>query len=116
MIFLYGFEMISPQKWRVPGVHLKPFDEVDGLHKTAEELEQTGILVESVPEPNVSEGQSASLFINPETKDMWYEYEVIPKTPEQLQAEEIENLKSQQAAMSADLQAFMDYYFAANLM
>jgi hypothetical protein len=52
---------------------------------TAEEILSqfpNGLFIESVPEPNPPEGQQeAGLFINPQTNELWYEYEDIPPTP-----------------------------------
>lgn len=57
-------------------IHYKPFDSKDGLGKTKEELEQEGVLVESVPKPENIEGRTPILHCNPETKELWYEYVV----------------------------------------
>lgn len=77
--------------------HYMPFHEKYGLGKTAEELEQEGVLVESIPQPIEQEGKIAILYCNPETKELWYEYEDIPKTPEEMQAEKIAQLEQQLA-------------------
>lgn len=70
--------------------HFMPFDEEYGLDKTKKELEQEGVLVEEIPEPEEKEGKNAILHCNPGTKELWYEYEDIPKTPEEEQQEKIE--------------------------
>lgn len=45
----------------VTSQHFMPFDEKYGLGKTEEELQQEGILVEFIPEPEIVVGKSARL-------------------------------------------------------
>jgi hypothetical protein len=73
-----------------------PFDEVNGLGKTQVQLEQEGILVDSVPEPDQVQMQSKNsvMYINPSTKEIWYEYIDIPKTNEQILIEKVDSLQS----------------------
>lgn len=85
MIFL-----IVDNNKRVVYEHHKPFDLVAGLGKTQEELEKEGVLVDSIPESE-NNGKTPILHCNPKTKELWYEYEEIPLTPE----EELELLKQQ---------------------
>lgn len=86
---------------RVIFSHYMPFDRYHGLGKTREELEQEGTLVESVPEPEQTKEKSAILHCNPQTKELWYEYEDIPKTNEELLQEELLQLKQRQEATDA---------------
>lgn len=65
-------------------IHNMPFDSVNGLGKTQSELEQMGVLVDNVPEPQIDPGKAAVMFINPDTKEISYDYRDIPKTQEQL--------------------------------
>ena len=95
MVFLGQLTKVTDTKCLIGFKHYQPFHEKHGLGKTQEELEQEGILVESIPEPQQIKGKSAVLYCNPATKELWHEYEDIPKTKEQLQAEEITNLKTQ---------------------
>ncbi|BAQ11289.1 phage protein [Bacillus sp. OxB-1] len=63
--------------------HNMPFHEKHGLGKTQAELEQEGLLVDYVPTPDTSDKtKMAVLYINPETKELYYQYEDIPDTPE----------------------------------
>ncbi|WPS86886.1 hypothetical protein SMD22_20655 [Brevibacillus halotolerans] len=71
-------------------VHYMPFDEVNGLGKSSEKLQTTGLLVDSIPQPEVN-GKIPKLFINPKTQELWYEYTDRPLSPE----EEIVQLKAQ---------------------
>lgn len=88
-------------------IHYYPFDEVDGLGKTAEELGQTGILVESVPQETIQPGKLSVLYVNPQTKELWYEYIDVPLSAEeriaQLEKENAElrkvNLDTQEAVL-----------------
>lgn len=46
--------------------HFKPFDEVVGLHKTQEQLEQIGVLVDAIPErPEPMIGKKLVLYVEP---------------------------------------------------
>lgn len=75
--------------------HYQPFHETNGMGKTAEELEQTGILVEALPEAQPQEGQEAVLKYS-ETDGLYYDYVDRPLTPE-------EDLAAVQAAMGSVL-------------
>lgn len=85
---------------KVTTIHYMPFDEQHGLGKTKEELEQEGILVDEIPEPEQIEGKYPVLHCNPETKELWYEYEDIPKTKEEIQQEKIEALEQSIAELT----------------
>lgn len=89
MIYLYGLEKINNDKYKVNNIHYRPFDPQYGLGKTQEELEQDGILIESLTEPEDSPFKSAVLYCNPQTKEVWYEYEDRPLT-EQERIEQLE--------------------------
>lgn len=95
-------------------IHYMPFDDKYGLHKTEEELRQTGYLVESLPEytGEVPEGKQPELrYIDGEfTWEMVDapEPEPEPEQPyEELKAE-LEALKSQQGATNAAVLGLMD--------
>src|SRR5699024_6182997 len=100
MIYLGELVKKEYNSYVVGFVHYMPFHEVHGMGKSKEELEQEGILVDSIPEPQQIEGKSAVLHFNPETKDLWYEYEDKPKTPEELQQEKIESLEQSIAELT----------------
>lgn len=95
MILLSNLKMVTKDKYEVKGRHYMPFDEKNGLGKTREQLELEGVFVHSIPEPQQVDGKSVILYCNPATKELWYEYEDIPKTSEQIQQEKIDELKSQ---------------------
>lgn len=61
-------------------IHRKPFDPVEGLHKTQEELEETGVFVSTIPEPNAIKGMRAVPYYNSDIKSVQYEYEAIKLT------------------------------------
>lgn len=75
-----------PQKYleldgtRVMLIHNMPFDPVHGLHKTAEELRQTGVLVEDVPQPEQRAGKLPLPCYTPE-RGVYYEYADKPVEP-----------------------------------
>lgn len=52
----------------------------------------SGISVDSVPEPE-SNGMIYQLYINPQTKEMWYEYEEVPKSEIEILRDENRDLK-----------------------
>jgi hypothetical protein len=79
----------------IQAIHYQPFDPVYGLGKSEEELLQEGILVESVPEPEFIEGKVPVLKYDPTNKELYYEYEDVPPTKEELLEKEIEQLKQQ---------------------
>ncbi len=83
--------------------HLKPFDEKDGLGKTREELEQTGLLLESEPVPEKIEGKDAVLKYNATTKSLYFEYVdkvPVPKTEMELALERIASLEQSNAELT----------------
>jgi len=83
--------------------HYKPFDEKDGLGRTREELEQTGMVVETLPTPETIEGKTANLKYNPTTKSLYYEYVdkvPTPKTEMELALERIASLEQSNAELT----------------
>lgn len=94
LIVIFPYK-ITETKAFVQGIHYDPFHPTDGFGKTQEELEaEGGIFVErnAIPEPE-NNGMAPRLYINPQTKELWYEYEEIPKTPEQLLLERVASLE-----------------------
>ena len=59
-------------------VHKKPFDSVHGLGCTREELMKTGVFVSEYPNPNTVPGKRAVAYYNPETKTVYYKYQLVP--------------------------------------
>ncbi|ACA39384.1 hypothetical protein J2D69_06175 [Lysinibacillus sphaericus] len=100
MILLWTQE-VSEGKAAVVGTNYIPFDPVYGIKDengnlmSKEAIEKMGgVFVESIPQPE-SNGKMAMHFVNPQTGEQWYEYEVIPKT-------EMEILKEELAAVKAE--------------
>ena len=60
-----------------------------------EEQLKGSIMVEDVPEPEPREGYVPYLHCNPETKELWYEYEMVRPTEE----ERLEALESAMLAL-----------------
>lgn len=100
MIFIKDLTKVTDGKYMVGYIHFRPFDSVYGLGKSKEQLEQEGMLVDSIPEPEQIEGKQAILYCNPQTKEFWYEYVDIPKSPEEMQQEQIEAIKQAIAELS----------------
>lgn len=65
----------------VQRIHRTPFDPVYGLQATKDELLKTGFFVEEVPEPVMIEGKRAIAKYNPDSKEIYYDYESIPLSP-----------------------------------
>ncbi|EQB4335412.1 hypothetical protein ACYJ2V_001099 [Clostridium botulinum] len=97
MIFLGELKRIEENKIRAKFIHYMPFDNVYGLHKTKEELEQEGILIENIPEPKYIENKQAIMYWEPVNKQIFYEYEDVPKFDEGLEQQK------QQAELNAKL-------------
>ncbi|MCM3789407.1 hypothetical protein M3221_13455 [Domibacillus indicus] len=104
---------IGLQNREVTMTHFAPFHEEYGLKRTKEELEKTGIFVESLPEPEQIKGKDPILKYDA-TKGLYYEYVDRPLSPEEENAQlkaKIEKQEQEMATLSADLQGFMDFYF-----
>lgn len=100
MKFIGDLEKVTDIKYKIGFIHNMPFDDEHGLGKTQAELESIGILVEEVPEPQIAENQRvAGHFINPTTKEIWYEYEDIPPTTEEILQQQINDLNMAMAAI-----------------
>lgn len=80
--------------YRVVYRHNMPFDAKEGLGKTTEQLEKEGVLVDSIPEASKKDGKDSVMYINPTKKEIYYKYEDVPQTEEDLTKEEIAQLKA----------------------
>lgn len=83
-------------------IHYQPFDVTNGLGKTEAELLQTGFLIDAIPQSEETPGKMGILY-HTEQQGLYYVYVDVPKTPEQLQAEKIEQLESQTAEYFIDI-------------
>ena len=84
-------------------IHYKPFDTKDGLHKTKEELEKNGVLVESLPIPEYIEGKTVKLKYNSKNNTLYYEYMdigEIHKTEIEILQERIKALEQSNAELT----------------
>lgn len=77
-------------------VHRKPFDPVNGLNATQEELEKTGFFIDELPDSNAVVGTRATAYFNPETKQVYYKYTAAPLSTK-------ERLNLLEEAMNAQL-------------
>lgn len=105
MIFLGNLTLVSGTNYQVGMVHNFPLDPVDGMRDdkgnlmTQDEIEQIGILVNTMPTPAPPSGQQLSAtYVDKSTNTITYAYSVIPPTP-QIQEQIITNLQSQNAQM-----------------
>lgn len=99
------YELISPEKARVTLISSNNRDDVIGFGDTKEELEKKGILLEELPTIDyLGEGKVAVAFVNPTTKEFWYEYVERPLT---LEEENVQLTKRVEEAENAII-ALMD--------
>jgi hypothetical protein len=96
-MILIGFQEIEPGKAIVMSM-------VYDAETRLEDFERAGgIMVESLPIPEHKEGKMSVLLINPDTKELWYDYqEIPPREPtenEKLQLQ-IDELKALISAMN----------------
>lgn len=70
-------------KGMIEFIHSCPFDPVNGLNKSRDELLKEGFLVENFPEPKLVEGKRAIPYYNVVTKEVTYEYVLIPDDPDE---------------------------------
>lgn len=80
-MILIRYSLISPTKGKVYCQDFSPRNEDEG-----------GLLVDSIPSPENIQGKVPVLFINPETKKFFFEYEDIPKTQEEIFREAVVQL------------------------
>ena len=59
-------------------IHRAPFDPTNGLQMTRDELEKTGVFVDSVSDPEMREGYRAVAKYNSDTKSVYYDYVEVP--------------------------------------
>lgn len=59
-------------------VHKMPFDPVNGLGKTRDELLKTGFFISHFPEPAMKIGKRAIPYYDYEKKEVTYEYINLP--------------------------------------
>ena len=65
-------------KGMITFIHSCPFDPVNGLNKSRAELLKEGFLIEDFPEPKLVEGKRAIAYYDIYTKQVSYEYVLIP--------------------------------------
>jgi|HigsolmetaAR203D_1030402.scaffolds.fasta_scaffold00989_15 hypothetical protein len=63
--------------------------------------DDNSMLVNSIPEEQPQVGKSGVLYVNPRTKELWYEYLDRPLTPEEKIAQLEEQLRITQEAVDA---------------
>ncbi|KZE44541.1 hypothetical protein AV540_23960 [Brevibacillus parabrevis] len=102
-MFYIGYEKIDETKARVTLIHHFP-SELD------QSILESGVMVEFIPEPQTAVGKGAVLYINPQTKETWYEYVGIPLSEvdriSQLEVAAEENKKANLDTQEAVLQLY----------
>jgi hypothetical protein len=106
MSTLLFVESKQGEKQKVYGQHNKPLDIEDGVTK---EVLERNILVDFVLEkPKPEPGKDFTHYVNPQTKEQWYEAVEIPLSPEEQLQQEIGNILFESAmdkARIAELEA-----------
>lgn len=59
---------------RIIYCHNQPFDSVNGMGETKDELEKTGYFIDEMPQPKVAIGYRAVPYYNPEARKVTYKY------------------------------------------
>lgn len=90
------WEKETETKAHVIFIHYQP-------EELPEETLKTGLLVESIPEPKRIEGKRSKLYINLQTKELFYEYIEREKTKEEQLQEQLKNLEEQNATLTLAL-------------
>ena len=68
----------TDENFRVTKIHRMPFDPVNGMGYTREELEKRGFFVDEIPEPVHQVGRRSIAMYNPDTKSIYYESVGVP--------------------------------------
>lgn len=68
---------------RITFVHKMPFDPINGLGQTRDELLKTGFFIPYYPEPAMKLGKRAVPYYDYEKKEVTYDYENIPLSDSQ---------------------------------
>ena len=63
---------------KITFVHKIPFDPINGLGQTREELLKTGFFISNYPEPAMKIGKRAIPYYDYEKKEVSYKYENLP--------------------------------------
>lgn len=63
---------------KITFVHKMPFDPINGLGQTREELLKTGFFISNYPEPAMKIGKRAIPYYDYEKKEVSYRYETLP--------------------------------------
>lgn len=104
MIFLGQLNKITEEKFSIGFIHYMPFDKKNGLGKTKEGLEKEGILIENLPEPKQIKGKQAIMYFNPIKKEVFYEYNDIPKSKEEMVQDNFNQLKEENKELKKQLE------------
>lgn len=81
------------EKFEIQLIHNMPFDEINGLGKTEEELLQIGALVDSIPVVEVPNDKNIIYKYNKVDNTVTYELVDKPLTIEEQNAKSIENIQ-----------------------
>lgn len=77
-MFYIEFVTETSERAQIFFMHGMPFDPFEGMQMSEKELLKKGLLVEEIPVADLQPGKEAHLYINPQTKKLWYEYVDVP--------------------------------------
>lgn len=87
---------------RITLIHNMPFDPVNGMGKTEVELQQMGVLIDDIPEPELKQGK-IPIPCYEQSKGIYYEYENAPAQPATTVEIEALNAKIDYVAMMTEV-------------
>ncbi|GEM_PF-4224480 len=94
MIFLGNLKIDNKNIAEVGLINYELFSNL--TEKERLKYEKRGVFVETLPKKEFnSSNEKAKLYIDLKSHELWYEYENIPLTPEELQQEQLNNLGQQ---------------------
>ena len=81
----------TDENFRVTKIHRMPFDPVNGMGYSREELEKKGFFVDEIPEPIHQVGMRSIAMYNPDIKSIYYEYVNVSMSDKE-RVEQLENM------------------------
>lgn len=91
MMFICG-ERLAEDRLQVSTRHYMP-------ELLTQDKLDTGYLVENIPEPSIIIGKEATLYFNPQTQELWYEYIDRPLTDAEELVKQVNDLNLAIAAI-----------------
>lgn len=94
--YMEAYIRVNKDNNMVTFIHRRPFDPVNGLNETREELLKTGYFVDEIEAPETLIGRRATAYYDHERKKVYYKYTATPLSTR-------ERLDMLEAAMNAQI-------------